>query len=90
MECTCNSGAKTPPRLYRIGDLVRSTPFTRQTIHNYTIMGLIQEASWTEGGHRLYDDSAFERLWQIQQLRETKSLSEIRDLLGQQQVVKAS
>lgn len=79
-----------PPKLYRIGDLVRSTPFTRQTIHNYTIMGLIQETSWTEGGHRLYDESVFERLWQIQQLRETKSLSEIRDLLQPGQVIKAS
>lgn len=85
-----SAGFKTPPKLYRIGDLVRSTPFTRQTIHNYTIMGLIQEASWTEGGHRLYDESVFERLWQIQQLRETKSLSEIRDLLQPGQVVKAS
>lgn len=90
MEREAKSGFKTPPKLYRIGDLVRSTPFTRQTIHNYTIMGLIQEASWTEGGHRLYDDSAFERLWQIQQLRETKSLSEIRDLLTERQVINAS
>jgi DNA-binding transcriptional MerR regulator len=53
-------------------------------------MGLIQEASWTEGGHRLYDETVFERLWQIQQLRETKSLSEIRDLFRSAQVVKAS
>ncbi len=79
-----------PPKLYRIGDLVRCTPFTRQTLHNYTIMGLIQEASWTEGGHRLYDETVFERLWQIQQLRETKTLSEIRDLFRSEQVVKAS
>jgi len=90
MDRNCNSGFKMPPKLYRIGDLVRCTPFTRQTLHNYTIMGLIQEKSWTEGGHRLYDENVFERLWQIQQLRETKSLSEIRDLFRTEQVVKAS
>jgi DNA-binding transcriptional MerR regulator len=90
MDRNYSSGFKMPPKLYRIGDLVRCTSFTRQTLHNYTIMGLIQEASWTEGGHRLYDETVFERLWQIQQLRETKSLSEIRDLFRSAQVVKAS
>jgi DNA-binding transcriptional MerR regulator len=44
-------------------------------------MGLIQESDWTEGGHRLYDESVFEKLWQIQEMRKTKSLSEIRELL---------
>ena len=72
---------EVPHRLYRIGDLVRCTPFTRQTIHNYTIMGLIQESQWTEGGHRLYDESVFERLSRIMELKRTKTLSEIRDIL---------
>lgn len=89
MDQNANSGFKTPPKLYRIGELVRSTPFTRQTIHNYTIMGLIQETSWTEGGHRLYDESVFERLWRIQQLRETKTLSEIRSMLVAEQAASA-
>jgi DNA-binding transcriptional MerR regulator len=72
---------KVPERLYRIGDLVRYTPFSRQTIHNYTIMGLIRESKWTEGGHRLYDESVFERLSQILELKKTKTLSEIREML---------
>lgn len=71
-----------PAKLFRIGDIVRCTPFTRQTIHNYTIMGLIQESDWTEGGHRLYDESVFERLRQIQQMRKTKTLTEIRKILN--------
>lgn len=71
-----------PVKLYRIGEVVRYTPFTRQTIHNYTTMGLIQEIDWTEGGHRLYDESVFERLKTIQQLRKTKSLVEIRKILS--------
>jgi DNA-binding transcriptional MerR regulator len=71
-----------PAKLYRIGELVTYTPFSRQTIHNYTIMGLIQEASWTDGGHRLYDESVFDRLSKIIQLRKTKTLSEIREILA--------
>jgi DNA-binding transcriptional MerR regulator len=74
-----------PAKLYRIGELVRYTPFSRQTIHNYTIMGLISEAEWTEGGHRLYDESVFERLSRIVQLKKTRTLSEIRRILGKEQ-----
>ena len=73
-----------PAKLYRIGELVSSTPFSRQTIHNYTIMGLIREAKWTEGGHRLYDESVFVRLSQIMQLRKTKTLAEIREILSEE------
>ena len=73
-----------PEKLYRIGDLIRSTPFTRQTIHNYTIMGLIQENSWTEGGHRLYDETVFERLAKIHELRKDYTLAEIREILNRE------
>ena len=69
-----------PIKLYRIGELVRYTPFSRQTIHNYTTMGLIREASWTEGGHRLYDETVFERLSKIMEMRDTKTLAEIRGI----------
>jgi len=71
-----------PARLYRIGDLVRHTPFSRQTIHNYTTMGLIRESQWTEGGHRLYDESVFERLSKITELKKSKTLLEIRKILS--------
>ncbi|MBW8016882.1 MAG: MerR family transcriptional regulator [Planctomycetes bacterium] len=73
---------QVPVKLYRIGEVVRYTPFTRQTIHNYTTMGLIQEIDWTEGGHRLYDESVFERLKMIQDMRKTNSLIEIRKILS--------
>jgi len=76
-----------PVKLYRIGELVRYTPFSRQTIHNYTIMGLIREAQWTDGGHRLYDESVFERLSKIIELRKTKTLSEIRKILNKEEAV---
>jgi DNA-binding transcriptional MerR regulator len=77
-----NRMLQVPTKLYRIGELVRYTPFSRQTIHNYTIMGLIREAQWTEGGHRLYDESVFERLSKIMELKKTKTLWEIRQILN--------
>ena len=72
---------KVPTKLFRIGELVQVTPFSRQTIHNYTIMGLIREAEWTEGGHRLYDESVFPRLSRIMTLKKTKTMAEIREIL---------
>ncbi|MGD2094837.1 MAG: MerR family transcriptional regulator [Phycisphaerales bacterium] len=80
-----NETLKIPAKFYRIGELVNYTPFSRQTIHNYTIMGLIREAKWTDGGHRLYDESVFEKLSKIMQLKKTKTLTEIRQILTQEQ-----
>ena len=74
-----------PAKLYRIGDLVRYTPFSRQTIHNYTVMGLIHESQWTQGGHRLYDESVFGRLSKILELKRTQTLSQIRRLLSREE-----
>ncbi len=80
---------KVPAKLYRIGDIVRYTPFSRQTIHNYTTMGLLREAQWTEGGHRLYDESVFHRLSQILEMKKTKSLFEIRKILSGKESVRS-
>lgn len=76
---------QVPTKFYRIGELVRYTPFSRQTIHNYTIMGLIREAQWTDGGHRLYDESVFHRLSKIIELKKTKTLLEIRRILNKEE-----
>jgi DNA-binding transcriptional MerR regulator len=76
-----------PAKRYRIGELVRYTPFSRQTIHNYTTMGLIREVEWTEGGHRLYDESVFKKLSKIIELRTTKTLFEIRQVLKKEDAV---
>ncbi|MHC4624706.1 MAG: MerR family transcriptional regulator [Planctomycetota bacterium] len=85
-----NPTLKIPVKLYRIGELVRCTPFSRQTIHNYTTMGLIREAQWTDGGHRLYDESVFQRLSQIIELKKTKTLWEIRQILTRQEQARAT
>ena len=68
-----------PPKLYRVGEIVRHTGFSRQTIHNYTTMGLLTESRRTMGGHRLYDEVVFFRLDLIAQLkRQRKTMREIR------------
>ena len=77
---------RPPVKLYRIGEVVRCTPFSRQTIHNYTTMGLIEENGWTEGGHRLYDESVFERLSMIMELRKSKTLIEIRGMFAKERL----
>ena len=58
-----------PPKFYRIGEVITYSGMSRQTIHNYTIMGLLRETQWTQGGHRLYDESVFERLDKIAELK---------------------
>lgn len=71
---------RIPPKLYRIGEVVSYSGMSRQTVHNYTTMGLLRESRWTEGGHRLYDESVFERLDQIAELKRRKmSLQDIRE-----------
>ena len=73
---------KEPPRkLYRIGEVTQHTGLSRQTVHNYTTMGLICESEWTAGGHRLYDESVFERLALIEELKRTRTLRQINAML---------
>jgi len=70
-----------PPKRYRIGELARHTGLTRQTLHNYTRWGLIQEAEWTPGGHRLYDEAVFTRLAKILRLRKDHTVEQIKTIL---------
>jgi len=78
------SSRKTrPPRRYRIGDLVQHSGLSRQTIHNYTRWGLIQEVEWTAGGHRLYDERAFDRLSVILEMKRTSTIDQIRSKLNE-------
>ena len=71
----------TPKKLYRIGEVMRYSGLSRQTVHNYTMLGLIREAERTDGGHRLYPEDVFDRLGRISELKKTRTLKEIRLLL---------
>ena len=75
--------AVPPPKLYRIGEVVQYSGFSRQTVHNYTAMGLIHESQWTQTGHRLYDPGVFRYLALIKQLRGRFSLAQIKQMLDQ-------
>ncbi len=67
-----------------MSEIVEYTGVSRQTIHNYTTMGLITERRRTPGGHRLYDESVFRRLDLIEEMkRQNQSLREIRAHLAQ-------
>ena len=73
---------RTPPKLFRIGEVAEYSGLSRQTVHNYTHQGLISESERTRGDHRLYDETVFARLERIKELRKTHTLKEIRRLLG--------
>ena len=73
---------KPPRKLYRIGEIIQSTGLSRQTVHNYTTMGLICESEWTPGGHRLYDETVFEQLAVIEELKQTRTLRQIVSILS--------
>ncbi|MSR46678.1 MAG: MerR family DNA-binding transcriptional regulator [Planctomycetes bacterium] len=68
--------------LHKIGELIERSGISRQTLHNYTMLGLIESVRRTPSGHRLYDDLALARLDRIKELRATKTLLEIKELLA--------
>ena len=84
----------TPKKLFKIGEVMRYTKemnlgpkkegLSRQTIHNYTMMGLITEAERTESGHRLYPEGVFDRLQKIEMLLRHRSLSEVLKIMKQE------
>lgn len=73
-----------PIKRYKIGEIARFSGLSRQTVHNYTVMGLIQESQWSEGGHRWYDETVFGRLVRIEHLKQSKTLREIRMIFDQE------
>lgn len=75
-----------PVKHYRIGEVADYSGLSRQTVHNYTVMGLIREKDWTNGGHRLYAEDVFSILSRIEMLKDTKTLREIRLLLDSERV----
>ncbi|MBN2583800.1 MAG: MerR family transcriptional regulator [Planctomycetes bacterium] len=80
-SCAAWAAWNPPPKLYRIGEVVRHSGFSRQTVHNYTTMGLIREEERTEGGHRMYGEDVFRRLAIIKALKGSKTLGQIRRIL---------
>jgi len=72
-----------PAKFYKMGEVMEATKLSRQTIHNYTVAGLISEAKRTPKGHRLYNEDVFDRLDKIKTLQNKNyTLSQIKKLLS--------
>jgi DNA-binding transcriptional MerR regulator len=70
------------PHLLRVGDVARSTGKTVRAIHLYEELGLLQPATRSSGGFRLYEATAIERVRWIDLLHSMGfSLQEMRRLL---------
>jgi hypothetical protein len=77
-----SSTRSSPPRkLYKIGEVMKYSGISRQTLHNYTMLGLITEEERTPAGHRLYAEWVFERLSRIDSLKKQMSLKAVREQL---------
>ena len=72
---------KAPRKLYKIGEVMEYSGLSRQTIHNYTMLGLIRAAARTNAGHRRYSEDVFETLEEIKELKKQHTLEEIRKKL---------
>ncbi|WP_337869999.1 heavy metal-responsive transcriptional regulator [Meiothermus sp.] len=68
--------------MYRIGALAQASGVSRDTLRFYERAGLLRPEGRSEGGYRLYDEEAFQRLRFIKQAQALGlSLEEIRAVL---------
>ena len=70
-----------PKKLFKIGEVMRYSGLSRQTLHNYTCMGLITELERTESNHRLYAEDVFARIQTIEGLKKENTLLEVKTIL---------
>lgn len=70
-----------PRKLFKVGEIMRHTKLSRQTVHNYTMLGLIKPAERTDSGHRLYGEEVFDRIKKIEMLKRHHTLEEVRAML---------
>lgn len=76
-----------PEKLYRISEIIQQLHehkhiISRQTLHNYTMLGLIKIAKRTPAGHRLYAETVFAQLTKIERLKRHRMLNEVKRLLA--------
>lgn len=71
--------------------VVRELGITSRTLRYYEEIGLLTPVARTPGGHRLYDQSAIERLKNVIRLKENLgfSLQEIRNVMEAEQELEA-
>lgn len=57
------------PRLVKVGELAQETGKSIRTLHYYEELGLLRPAKRSEGGFRLYDAAAAQRIRTIERLQ---------------------
>ncbi len=60
-----------PKKLYGPGEVVRASGISRQVLHNYTVLGLLQPAEVTRTSRRYYDERVFGRIKLIRRMLES-------------------
>ncbi|WP_045877338.1 MerR family transcriptional regulator [Pseudofrankia sp. DC12] len=79
---TLSSAAEIPPVL-QIGDVARQVGLSLRTVRFYEEAGLLTPVGRTQGGFRLYDEDALDRLLLIKRMKPLGfTLEEMRSLLG--------
>ncbi len=69
-------------KLYKIGELIEYTGISRQTVHNYTLIGLISPVKRTKSSHRLYSEDSIKKLMKITEYKKKGyTLEKIKEIL---------
>jgi DNA-binding transcriptional MerR regulator len=80
-----SNGTARPKTLYKAGELSRRTGMTRQALHQYVLMGLLEPDSTTKGGQRLFSEGAEQRVKLIRDLCDQGyTLKDVKDIFIQQ------
>ena len=75
------SPRKPIKKLFKIGEVSEHSGLSRQTVNYYTVLGILPETARTKAGHRLYDEAVFDRIERLRELKPTKTLREIAEVL---------
>ena len=75
------SPKKPVKKLFKIGEVAEYSGLSRQTVNYYTALGILRETARTKAGHRLYDEKVFDRIDRLRELKTTKTLREIAEIL---------
>ena len=68
-------------KLWKAGELARRTGLTRQSLHQYVLLGLLAPVDTTKGGQRLFAEDAAERVELIRNLLACGyTLRDVRDI----------
>jgi len=78
------SPQKPVKKLFKIGEVAEYSGLSRQTVNYYTALGILHEAARTKAGHRLYDEKVFDRIERLRELKASRTLHEIAELLDQE------